>query len=103
MFTPTLRCECAQPASDRLMRKWCITCLEKKKQTREPGSQEILTFGGKFLPLKWREIYQFWRKILIEFLGKRAFFPAVNNNNKNNTLLYSAVHKEVTVRFTIKT
>ena len=24
MFTPTLRCECAQPASDRLMRKWCI-------------------------------------------------------------------------------
>ena len=22
MFTPTLRCECAQPASDRLMRKW---------------------------------------------------------------------------------
>ena len=25
MFTPTLRCECAQPASDRLMRKWCIT------------------------------------------------------------------------------
>ena len=23
MFTPTLRCECAQPASDRLMRKWC--------------------------------------------------------------------------------
>ena len=27
MFTPTLRCECAQPASDRLMRKWCIACL----------------------------------------------------------------------------
>ena len=25
MFTPTLRCECAQPASDRLMRKWCIS------------------------------------------------------------------------------
>ena len=24
MFMPTLRCECAQPASDRLMRKWCI-------------------------------------------------------------------------------
>ena len=24
MFTPTLRCECAQPAGDRLMRKWCI-------------------------------------------------------------------------------
>ena len=24
MFTPTLRCECAQPVSDRLMRKWCI-------------------------------------------------------------------------------
>ena len=24
MFTPTLRCECAQPTSDRLMRKWCI-------------------------------------------------------------------------------
>ena len=24
MFTPTLHCECAQPASDRLMRKWCI-------------------------------------------------------------------------------
>ena len=24
MFTPTLRCECAQAASDRLMRKWCI-------------------------------------------------------------------------------
>ena len=24
MFTPTLRCECAQPASDRLMRNWCI-------------------------------------------------------------------------------
>ena len=24
MFTPTLRCECAQPASDRVMRKWCI-------------------------------------------------------------------------------
>ena len=24
MFTPTLRCECAQPASYRLMRKWCI-------------------------------------------------------------------------------
>ena len=24
MFTPTLRCERAQPASDRLMRKWCI-------------------------------------------------------------------------------
>ena len=27
MFTPTLRCECAQPASDRLMRKWCIGTL----------------------------------------------------------------------------
>ena len=24
MFTPTVRCECAQPAIDRLMRKWCI-------------------------------------------------------------------------------
>ena len=24
MFTPTLRCECAQPVSDQLMRKWCI-------------------------------------------------------------------------------
>ena len=24
MFTPALRCECAQPAIDRLMRKWCI-------------------------------------------------------------------------------
>ena len=30
MFTPTLRCECAQPASDRLMRKWCITFLNFK-------------------------------------------------------------------------
>ena len=30
MFTPTLRCECAQPASDRLMRKWCIV-QEKSK------------------------------------------------------------------------
>ena len=27
MFTPTLRCECAQPASDRLMRKWCIQTM----------------------------------------------------------------------------
>ena len=27
MFMPTLRCECAQPASDRLMRKWCIDCI----------------------------------------------------------------------------
>ena len=29
MFTPTLRCECAQPASDRLMRKWCITYIHE--------------------------------------------------------------------------
>ena len=29
MFTPTLRCECAQPASDRLMRKWCIYFLKE--------------------------------------------------------------------------
>ena len=29
MFTPTLRCECAQPASDQLMRKWCIRIRRK--------------------------------------------------------------------------
>ena len=29
MFMPTLRCECAQPASDRLMRKWCISELNR--------------------------------------------------------------------------
>ena len=28
MFTPSLRCECAQPASDRLMRKWCIELVQ---------------------------------------------------------------------------
>ena len=31
MFTPTLRCECAQPASDRLIRKWCIDLQKPNK------------------------------------------------------------------------
>ena len=34
MFTPTLRCECAQPASDRLMRKWCILFNRKAAFTQ---------------------------------------------------------------------
>ena len=34
MFTPTLRCECAQPASDRLMRKWCIHFLNPYDKTK---------------------------------------------------------------------
>ena len=33
MFMPTLRCECAQPASDRLMRKWCICDLIKQNES----------------------------------------------------------------------
>ena len=33
MFTPTLRCECAQPMSDRLMRKWCMV-IRPIKQIR---------------------------------------------------------------------
>ena len=35
MFTPTLRCECAQPASDRLMRKWCIHHFTSEVQIHE--------------------------------------------------------------------
>ena len=46
MFTPTLRCECAQPASDRLMRKWCIG-LKKRKILflYTPGKFNILALG----------------------------------------------------------
>ena len=42
MFTPTLRCECAQPASDRLMRKWCIV------SNKRPGGVAIFQKGDVY-------------------------------------------------------
>ena len=55
MFTPTLRCECAQPASDRLMRKWCIgkrkDRWKKKARAKEKRNQLIgkkMTFKRLF-------------------------------------------------------
>ena len=52
MFTPTLRCECAQPASDRLMRKWCIYnkgnkpfgCTDYLHNSKVPELTEALLF-----------------------------------------------------------
>ena len=46
MFTPTLRCECAQPASDRLMRKWCISWDNNKL--------EVLMFYLRNLVVSYR-------------------------------------------------
>ena len=49
MFRPTLHCECAQPASDRLMRKWCIDqnnnlhLLNGNSRTNEP-TKFVMTF-----------------------------------------------------------
>ena len=51
MFTPTLRCECAQPASDRLMRKWCITVPWLTQMLI--AQSEILVLCIDFACLRW--------------------------------------------------
>ena len=49
MFTPTLRCECAQPAIDRLMRKWCI-------YWRQLNSSTGLSLA---ISIYWRQLTEF--------------------------------------------
>ena len=50
MFTPTLRCQCAQPASDRLMRKWCIGYREPKQFLSKWPRWFFLVHWNTFLP-----------------------------------------------------
>ena len=64
MFTPTLRCECAQPGLIDTMRKWSIKDIRetksstKKKKKKDEGpqftntrAQMTLEISGLFQPL----------------------------------------------------
>ena len=54
MFTPTLRCECAQPARDRLMRKWCIPL----KMAGDLGSPLFTSVDEHVMIAMWKKNFK---------------------------------------------
>ena len=63
MFTPTLRCECAQPASDQLMRKWCIIALIVFLDDLFPRMFSFYTVFSVILPMLCLPIFEAFKML----------------------------------------
>ena len=77
MFTPTLRCECAQPASDRLMRKWCIKAI---KSSNKSNTKLRIDFPGNVLlfDVMHRITYIIY---IVGLVNNNIFFSAAFNHS----------------------
>ena len=85
MFTPTLRCECAQPASDRLMRKWCIVNCPRNSKIALKLLKLIFPFPlGIFLKMNLQENPQRKRENqLATPRSAQVFIPASVTSNSS--------------------